>query len=203
MQDRLLGVSTTEIVTGIRAGDQYLFSALFTAYWGPMCRVAFAMLQNRADAEDVVARILASLWQRRTSFHVDGTIHGYLAQAVRNQVRKLWRDVGVRGRLLERYVEPGESPAMGNTNLDEFSSSKDEMNAELLMAADVAIESLHERYRVALRYRWYEQLEYDEIARIMKVSPGAARILVSRGIKQLKQILLDGESDNFDSARSE
>jgi len=186
MRDRLLDLPVAEIVSRIRAGDQPLYETLFSAYWGPLYRVAFAMMHDSADAEELVVHVLSSVWERRATWDVRGSLESYLATAIRNQARMVWRSEARRQRLTQQYVAPGESPAMGQPL-----SPDAEVEVDRMLAAETAIEALPERYRLAVRYRWYEHRSYEDIAALMAISPGAVRILVSRALTLVRTALND------------
>lgn len=65
------------------------------------------------------------------------------------------------------------------------------VDAERLLALDIAIQVLPERYQAIVRYRWYEQRGYDEIAEILGITAGTARNLVSQALALLRQALPD------------
>lgn len=53
----------------------------------------------------------------------------------------------------------------------------------------VAVQSLDEPYRTAVRLRYFDGLEYDEVAERMATTPVTARKRVSRGVEALRELL--------------
>jgi len=191
MRDPLLDLPVAEIVERIRANDQQLFEALFTAYWSPLYRVAFAMLHDQSIAEEIVTSVLVSVWERRATWDVHDRIDRWLGNAVRNQVRLRWRNKERHQRLLDTYVPPGESPALGSLS----EGTGDLADENRLLELDVAIQSLPQRHQAIVRYRWYEQRSYAEIATLMGISQGTARNLVSQALAILRASLREHSED--------
>ena len=174
----------------IRASDELDartgFSALFTAYWTPLCRWAYYFTRDRVASEEIVADVLADVWQRRATWEPRHGIEAYLFGAVRPRVRETARNDIRRATLTARFVTPGQSPAMSEA----FEAPDVEVAAEEITRrlAD-ALGQLPGRARAAVMYRWHEGLGYDEIARRLDTTPGAARVLVTRTLRTLRALL--------------
>jgi RNA polymerase sigma-70 factor (ECF subfamily) len=61
--------------------------------------------------------------------------------------------------------------------------------ADLRAAVRDALRSMSPRVAEAVALRIGEDLSYDEVARRLKCSPGAARVRVARGLDQLAELL--------------
>lgn len=147
---------------------------------GPsLLRLAYVLTGNAADAEDLVQEALSRTlprWQRISSLeHPDA----YVRRMLINAHTSRWRHVLRRERLV------GELPAPTVGSEDPARDERARLwQACLRLPAD---------QRVAVVLRYYEQLEYAEIAELTGVREGSVRSRVSRGLAALRA---DWEADH-------
>src|SRR5690606_34079938 len=97
--------------------------------------------------------------------------------AVRSEVLRFRRDTGRRHAMLDR-VEMLKDPVP--------SSPYDGVDGTEIAALRPAAEKIPERYRVAIALRYEREMDYDEIAQVLGISTGAARVLVTRATAALR-----------------
>jgi RNA polymerase sigma-70 factor (sigma-E family) len=152
------------------------FDAWVAARGPALLRLAYVLTGNAADAEDVVQDALSRALPRWDRISRVEDVDAYVRRMVVNAHTSWWRKFRRREspvsdvRSEEAVPGPGESvPA------DERA---------LLWAACQAL-PVDQRTAVVLRY--YEQLDYDEIAALTGVREGTVRSRVSRGLAVLRQ----------------
>lgn len=182
------------LLTRIRDPDEAIarsaFSSLFTTSWLPLCEWAYYFLRDQAAAEELVAEVLSNVWRRRHVWDPRGGIETYLFGAVRTQIRHHLRNTSRQIALTETFVAPGQSPGMG---MMEDTPDAGVLHDELRLRLDRAMAELSGRARAAIMYRWYDGLEYDEIARRLGTTALAVRLLVTRAFKTLRLRLTQEE----------
>jgi RNA polymerase sigma-70 factor (sigma-E family) len=151
---------------------------------GPgLLRLAYTLTGNRADAEDVVQEALARALPRWERISRVGDVDAYVRRMVVNAHTSWWR----RWRRRESPVaELRDSVREGV--VDAPGVGFDDRRRLWL-----ACQALPEVQRTAVVLRYYEQLEYAEIADLTGVREGSVRSRVSRGIAALRESM--GESD--------
>ena len=146
---------------------------------GPaLLRLAYILTGNTADAEDVVQEALARAlpsWDRISRVE---NLDAYVRRMVVNAHTSWWRKFR---RRESPVAEPRESAVEGpGVAFDD--------RRRLWLAC----QTLPEPQRTAIVLRYYEQLEYAEIAELTGIREGSVRARVSRGLAALRQSL--GES---------
>ena len=152
---------------------------------GPaLLRLAYTLTGNAADAEDVVQEALARALPRWNRISRVEDVDAYVRRMVINANTSWWRKFRrrespspeIRESLVreETVVGPGEE-------LDD--------KRRLWLAC----QALPESQRTAVVLRYYEQLEYAEIAALTGVREGSVRARVSRGLAALRVTM--GEND--------
>jgi len=149
---------------------------------GPgLLRLAYVLTGNRADAEDAVQDALSRALPRWEHIRSVGDPDAYVRRMVVNAHTSWWRKFRKRETPVAETYTPGtvDGPADGE---------RDRLWLACL--------SLPEAQRVAVVLRYYEQLEYAEIAALTGVAEGSVRSRVSRGLTALRAAL--GEEETHD-----
>ena len=148
---------------------------------GPaLLRLAFTLTGNAPDAEDVVQEALARALPRWERISRVEDVDGYVRRMVVNAHTSWWR----RFRRRESPVDIVRDSAASDTG-----GLLPDQRAGLWAAC----QALPEVQRTAVVLRYYEQLEYAEIAELTGVREGSVRSRVSRGLATLRAAM--GEDD--------
>src|SRR3954462_8672771 len=144
---------------------------------GPaLLRLAYALTGNGPDAEDVVQEALARALPRWERISRVADVDAYVRRMVVNAHTSWWRKFRRR-----------EAPA-GEVRPDQVVAGPGEgMASDERRRLWAACRALPQDQRTAVVLRYYEQLEYDEIAGLTGVREGTVRSRVSRGIAVLRE----------------
>ncbi len=86
------------LVADAVAGDRAAFAALVTRHYDRIFRVAWRILGNRAEAEDLAQDVCATLGRRIRSFRGEAAFTTWLHRLVVNAARDRLRREAARGR---------------------------------------------------------------------------------------------------------
>ncbi len=162
--------------------EQPGFDAWVAARGPAMLRLAYTLTGNAADAEDVVQDALSRALPRWERISRVEDVDAYVRRMVVNAHTSWWR----RWRRRESPVEQVTDHAVEANRGPEH----DERRRIWL-----ACQALPEAQRTAVVLRYYEQLEYHEIAALTGVREGSVRSRVSRGIAALRTELGDESNE--------
>jgi len=178
-----------ELIAQIRDADEEIahraFSALFTAYWVDLCEWAYYFTRDQETAQELVADVFANIWHRRQSWTPQDSIRTYLYGAVRTQMRYQARNANRRGALIKTLGSAEDIPGIGVFGGDTQAAAE---GADLRARLDHAMSRLSGRARAALVYRFYDGLDYREIADRLGATEKAARLLIERSFKSLRKV---------------
>ena len=148
---------------------------------GPaLLRLAYVLTGSRADAEDVVQDALSRALPRWSRISTVEDPDAYVRRMVVNAHISWWRKVRRREVPVE---EVRDRASVDGASTEE----RDRMWR--------ACQALPRDQRVAIVLRFYEDLDYAEIARLTGVREGSVRSRVSRGVSALRQQLGAPESE--------
>ncbi|MEM8872701.1 MAG: sigma-70 family RNA polymerase sigma factor [Planctomycetota bacterium] len=150
-------------------GDTVAFGQLADRNERAALSVAYAVLGDADLAADAVQDALLKAWRALPNLEAPAAFRGWLLRTVRNAAH----DVHRRRRPTMRLVS--EPPV---------ETSPDTEVAEALARLD-------EPTRLAVTMRYYEGASSADIAVVLDCSPAAVDMRLSRGRKQLKEMLGD------------
>ncbi|GAA5146215.1 SigE family RNA polymerase sigma factor [Nocardioides marinquilinus] len=152
---------------------------------GPgLLRLAFTLTGDAADAEDVVQEALSRALPRWSRIAGLDDPDAYVRRMVVNAHTSRWRAWRRKVSPVERVADLADRPVDDARGLDPDDSRR----------LWTACRALPEVQRTAVVLRYYEQLDYAEIAALTGVREGSVRSRVSRGLAALRAEL--GEDDD-------
>lgn len=167
------------LICRARMGDQNAFEALARAHADMMYRIAYRLVGNLEDAQDVVQRAQLSAWEGLPRFRGDAALSTWLHQIVRRHALNSLNRSG-RGELraidLEHPDPRGGPDAVAISNFETAS-------------VHAAIASLPEPQRHAIRLHHFDGLSYAEVARATASTVPAVRSHIFRGRRTLRNLL--------------
>jgi RNA polymerase sigma-70 factor (ECF subfamily) len=166
--------SEHEIFRAAVRGDREAFEMIIRTESRALFAIAYGILQNRSDAEDVVQDALVKAWKSRWKVRDPEKLPAWLGTIVRHRARDLAR---------KRKPEP---------LLDELSNQPEELattDESFGTNLQVALAELPELHRAALTLRYFEELDYAAIERLLGLSNGALRGILGRALQTLRKRL--------------
>ena len=167
------------LVVRLRQGDRRAFEELVIAYQHRLFGVAFRMLGNRAEAEEIAQETFLRAHRALPEFRGEARLHTWLyAIASRLCLNRL--------AAAERRLVRGDDEALAATASAEPSAAAVLERAELDAAIREAIAALPEERRIVVVLRDLEGLSYEEIAEVLALEPGTVRSRLHRARLDLK-----------------
>ncbi len=174
--------SDEELIERVKKGDCEAFSPLIERYKMLVYRIAYRMLGNRDDAEDLVQEVFIRAYNSIKSFKSGFPFSPWLSKITLNMVINFIRR------------ERKEHLASLEMVQNQISIDRDdpvEMTKSKLLREKIqqAISRLPEIYRAVLILRIEEELSYAEISKILNIPKGTVMSRLARARQCLKEIL--------------
>lgn len=176
----------------LRAGDEAAYEELVRAHGGRMLAVARRFMRSEEDARDAVQDAFLSAFRGVERFEGNARISTWLHRIVVNAALMKLR---TRRRKPEQSIEELLPSFMedGHMSAPAAPWRNDEMDAierrQLASVMTEAIESLPDSYRNVLVLRDIEDLDTEETAQAMGISPGAVKTRLHRARQALRGLL--------------
>ena len=159
-------------------GDVEAFEEVIALYGRRLYAVAFGVLGNAAEAEDVVQETFLKAYDRRWLIRSPEKFPAWLYATTRNRACDLLRKHRPEVHLDEIMEMADNGAPCPSANLS---------MAERNGAVHRLLHSLPENHRVAVTLFFMEGMEYREIQAAMGVSNGALRGILTRAMKTLRK----------------
>lgn len=142
-------------------------------YIDTVYRVAFSMLKNPQDADDITQDTFLKLYTSGKEFQSEGHVKNWLIKVTVNGCKNVFRS---RWRT--------------NVNLDEYA---DQLGFESREQSElfVAVNSLEQKYRIVVHLYYFEGYSTYEIAGILRTSENTVSTRLRRARGKLKQLLTE------------
>jgi RNA polymerase sigma-70 factor (ECF subfamily) len=181
-----------EDLSALRAGDPEAFEALVRAHGGRLLMVARRLVGNDEDALDVLQNAFLSAFRSIHRFQGESLLSTWLHRIVVNAALILLR---ARRRRPEQPIEvllPAfhEDGHQANPAVDWRPTAEAELERKETQAlVRKYIDSLPENYRLVLLLRDIEELDTEETARLLGITPATARVRLHRARQALRGLL--------------
>ena len=137
--------------------------------------IAYGILQNREEAEDVVQDTFVKAWKSRWRVRDSAKLPAWLSTIARHRARDL-----ARKRKPEPLPEDFEANEMA-----ESAGQTADRDGEVRSA----LAQLPELHRVALTLRYFEDLDYGTIEQTLGLTNGALRGILGRALGLMRKRL--------------
>jgi RNA polymerase sigma-70 factor (ECF subfamily) len=175
-----------QIVKLAQQGDQEAFSMLVRAYQNKVFGLAVNSVHNRETADDLAQEIFLKAYLSLPRFRFESEFGTWLYQIAINHIRDYLRKHKKEERdlRLEDIPEPGLPEEEVSLRMAE---KQEEKRQKALLKQK--LEEMPEKYRLILSLRDIQGLSYEEIGKILKLSPGTVDSRLYRARRLLRKKL--------------
>ena len=175
------------------AGDEGSRKAIYHAYHGSASRLAYLMLRDAMDAEEVVQDAFVYAFRNLDRYDPKrGSFWTWLRVILVSRCRNKRRRKRLPRVSLEVLSGIGQAPADTEPSNDPAGALE---RWDRRREVYDALEEVSPGARDALILRYYEGMAYAEIAEVLRCSNDAARSRVTHGKSQLRHLLTGREEE--------
>jgi len=160
------------------------FTRQITPIKDRLFRFAMRMVDNAAEAEDVVQEVLIKLWHKREELPQIQNLEAWSIRLTKNLSLDKLKSKHKRTEKLDAHFDL----VSDSQNPEQIVASKDAMDRIHLL-----MQGLPESQRLVLQLRDIEELSYKEIAESLDMSMNLVKVNLFRGRQNLKAILTKKE----------
>lgn len=172
-----------------RDGDRSAFARLVEKYKGRLFHLAYRMLGNRQEAEDVVQETFMRMYEHLERFNPSLKFSTWIYRIATNLcIDRLRR----RRHMFSLDAETVEGEGLDGYSMlqsDEPSAEQRIIVSERKQVILRAMDSLPPKYKSAMALRYYHDLSLQEISEILHIPVATVKTRIHRGREYLRRKL--------------
>ncbi|MBL7744920.1 MAG: sigma-70 family RNA polymerase sigma factor [Chitinophagaceae bacterium] len=179
----LTSVSDNELLVQFRdpATKERAYTAIIKKYQEKLYWHIRRMVVDHEDANDVLQNVLIRVWKGLENFREDSQLYTWLYRIGTNECLTFLEQQKKKAAVSLSDVETGLS---NKIKADQnFDANKLEWKLQL------AIQQLPEKQRVVFSLRYYEEMPYEEMSRVLETSEGALKASYHHAVKKIEDYI--------------
>jgi RNA polymerase sigma-70 factor, ECF subfamily len=178
-----------QLMLDVKAGDEQSFELLLRKYRTPLVNFLYRMVRDSAVAEDLAQEVFLRVYRARKEYASSAKFTTWMFRIATNLALNSVRDN--RHHLLEISMDRTVNAGGDEQSAMEVPDRKPTVEQQLVERTRSvlilrAVHALPEKQRAAVLLHKYQELDYDEIARILECSESALKSLLFRAYETLR-----------------
>jgi RNA polymerase sigma-70 factor (ECF subfamily) len=181
----LTSVSDNELLVQFRSPDtkEKAYTAIIKKYQEKLYWHIRRMVVDHEDSNDVLQNVLIRVWKGLENFREDSQLYTWLYRIATNECLTFLEQQKKKAAVSLSDVESGLSNKIKAEQ--NFDANKLEWKLQL------AIQQLPEKQRVVFSLRYYEEMPYEEMSKVLETSEGALKASYHHAVKKIEDYMLN------------
>lgn len=184
-----------QLVARCKTGERLAFDELISGHQDRVLNTAFRLMGNYDDALDLTQEVFLNCFRKISTFKGDSALSTWLYRITVNVAKNRWKYQQSRG--LNRTISidaplTAEDESRINEVADEQPTPrKVASDREAMSSLGKYLHRMSEEHRIVLVLRYLEELSYEEIADILRLSLGTVKSRIHRARTELRDLMTD------------
>ena len=169
----------------LKSGNINSLQELYNLHISGLYAYGMVLCQDADKVKDCIHDLFLNIWNNRQGFTIPTSGKAYLMVSLRHKIFD-------RGSKRDQLTVPLEDytlePELSSDAEDQWIKGEEE--AEMQLKLDLAMARLSDRQKEIIHMKYYQQMEYEEIARVMDLNYQSARNLVNRALLVLRKEMI-------------
>ncbi len=159
------------------------FTAIIKKYQEKLYWHIRRMVVEHEDANDVLQNVLIRVWNGLENFREDSQLYTWLYRIATNECLTFLEQKKKRTSVSLSDVEGGLS--------NRLKADKDFDANKLEWKLQVAIQQLPEKQRIVFNLRYYDEMPYEKMSKVLETSEGALKASYHHAVKKIEDFILN------------
>jgi len=159
------------------------FTAIVKKYQEKLYWHIRRMVVNHDDSNDVLQNVCVKAWRGLENFREDSQLYTWLYRIATNECLSFLEQQKRKAAISMNDVENGLSNTIKAQ--DGFDANKLEWKLQL------AIQQLPEKQQLVFNLRYYDEMPYEEMSKILETSVGALKASYHHAAKKIEDAILN------------
>jgi RNA polymerase sigma-70 factor (ECF subfamily) len=141
------------------------------------------MVIEHEDANDVLQNVFIRVWNALENFREDSQLYTWLYRIATNESLTFLEQQKKRSSVPLGDVESGLE--------NKIKADKDFDASKLEWKLQLAIQQLPEKQRIVFSLRYYDEMPYEEMSKVLETSEGALKASYHHAVKKIEDYILN------------
>jgi RNA polymerase sigma factor (sigma-70 family) len=175
----------TELLTLFRAPEtkERAFTDIIKKYQERLYWHVRRLVVSHEDANDVLQNIFIRVWNGLENFRQDSQLYTWLYRVATNECLSFLDQQKKRASVSLSDVEGGLS--------NKIKAEKDFDANKIEWKLQAAIQQLPEKQRIVFNLRYYDEMPYEEMSKVLETSEGALKASYHHAVKKIEDHILN------------
>lgn len=160
------------------------FSAIYDQYIEKIYRFIYLKVSSQEIAEDIASKVFLSAWKSYSNPD----------KQIDNMGAFLYKAAG--NAVIDHYRQKGRAKTISPEALPEAADQDKSLQDKAILSADIenikiAIQKLKKEHQDVIIWHYLEDMPITEIAQLTGRPEGTIRVMIHRGLKELKDIVIN------------
>jgi RNA polymerase sigma factor (sigma-70 family) len=165
------------------ASREKAYTAIIRKYQERLYWHVRRMLVDHDDSNDVLQNVFIRVWNGLENFREDARLFTWLYRIATNECLSFLEQKKKRAAIPLSDVEDGLSNQVMADK--DFDASKIEWKLQL------AMQKLPDKQRIVFNLRYYDEMPYEEMSRVLETSEGALKASYHHAVKKIEDFILN------------
>lgn len=182
-----VAVIDSELLARFRdpATKESAFTAIIKKYQEKLYWHIRRMVVSHEDANDVLQNVFIRVWKGLENFREDAQLYTWLYKVATNECLTFLDQQKRKGAISFENVEAELS---NKVKADQHFDA-----ARLEWKLQLAIQKLPEKQRLVFNLRYFDEMPYEEMSRVLETSEGALKASYHHAVKKIEEFILRPE----------
>ena len=159
------------------------FTSLIKKYQEKLYWHVRRLVVDHDDANDVLQNVFIKVWNGLENFREASQLYTWLYRIATNECLTFIEQLKKRSSISLSDVETG----LANKVIAEKGFDANRLEWKL----QVAIQNLPEKQRAVFTLRYYDEMPYEEMSRVLETSEGALKASYHHAVKKIEEFILN------------
>ncbi len=141
------------------------------------------MVIQHEDADDVLQNVFIKVWKGLDKFREDSRLYTWLYRIATNESLSFLENQKKKSTL---SIDEGDAGV-----ISKLQAEKDFDGNKAVWKLQLAIQQLPEKQRVVFNLRYFDEMPYEEMSRVLDTSEGALKASFHHAVKKIEAFILD------------
>jgi RNA polymerase sigma-70 factor (ECF subfamily) len=165
------------------ATKESAFTTLIKKYQERLYWHVRRMVVDHDDANDILQNVFIRVWKALENFKEESQLYTWLYRIATNESLTFLENKKKRSAVSLSDVESGLQNKVRSS--ENFDANKLEWKLQL------AIQSLPEKQKIVFSLRYYDEMPYEEMSRVLETSEGALKASYHHAAKKIEDYILN------------